>query len=135
LIVIEGSGGIMTFDEKDFTEGVSLGTARARVKLDDNLLKLSSRRRMLIRGCLDRSSSELNGRFVELFVELTTLALITRSKYEEPDLADAELDDFLAHSISFFNSFRHKVVEGTLEPLRDAGPNSIAGNQALAGKS
>ncbi len=37
--------------------------------------------------------------------------MVARSEYEEPALMDSELDEFLEHSISFFNSFTHRVKD------------------------
>jgi len=101
----------MNFNEADFNQGVELGVAKARLKLENQRLLLSRYGRAIIRDSLERYTSDLNGRFVELFVELTTLATITREQYDEPELTKAQMDEFLEFTVSFFNSFTHRVVE------------------------
>jgi hypothetical protein len=116
----------MEFDENDFDQGIELGTNRAQVKLENSGLFLPRRGRRLIRESLERYQSDLNGRFVELFVELATLASITRQEYDEAELTGAQMDEFLEYSILFFNSFTHRVVDRGDEPdeLVDSGAGS-----------
>jgi len=119
----------MEFDENDFEQGIELGTSRAQVKLENRGLFLGRRGQALIRDSLERFPSDLNGRFVELFVELATLASITRQEYDEPELTGAQMDEFLEYAISFFNSFTHRVVDQSNEP--DELVNSGAGSNKL----
>jgi hypothetical protein len=101
----------MNFEVKDMAEGIGLGLKRARTRLPNRVLYRYAYDSKAISSCLSRCQNELNGRFVALFAELATIAMIARSEYEEPKLTDSELDDFLEHSISFFNSFTHRVVD------------------------
>ena len=99
---------VMYFDPVDFDSGIKLGTDRARSKLNDPGLSLSPTSRNQIRRVLNGWPHDVNGRFVELFVEMATLASVVREVYSEPPLIDDEVQSFLAYSSSFFNSFKHR---------------------------
>src|SRR5437899_7845395 len=57
------------------------------------------------RGLVGRE--EASARFSELFAEMVTVASIARHHYNDAALTEAELHDYLQHSYSIFNSFRH----------------------------
>jgi hypothetical protein len=48
-----------------------------------------------------------SGRFTELFAEMLTVAVVAREAYGDPELTEEEIDSYLDHSLSIFNSFRH----------------------------
>ena len=52
-------------------------------------------------------SNEASARFSELFAEMITVAAIARHHYDDPALTETEMDEYLRHSYSIFNSFRH----------------------------
>jgi len=50
---------------------------------------------------------EASDRFVELFVELVTVAISARVTYTEPSVTESEISEYLEHSFAFLNSFAH----------------------------
>jgi len=114
--------------EEEFAEGIRLGVQRARLKLENRDIVLSEQGQQLIRDSMERFPDELSGRFVELFAEMATIAVVTRAEYEEPDLTAENFDEFLGHSIFFMNSFRHREIENDEVP----GANSNSGSNILS---
>jgi hypothetical protein len=53
------------------------------------------------------ANREVNGRFVQLFTELVTVATLSRDAFNESPLEPWEIEQFLEHAEGFFNSFRH----------------------------
>jgi hypothetical protein len=89
----------MIVNQTNFDEGVRLGTTRANPHFPTVSLDVSSRTK--IRNALDKWPGDLHGRFVELFVEMATLASIARSHYTEPPLTEDELYAFLVVLLYF----------------------------------
>jgi hypothetical protein len=58
-------------------------------------------------GFLASVAAESNPRFVELFTELVTVAVIARSSYEEAPLEERQVEEYFHQSAAFLNSFRH----------------------------
>ena len=98
---------------RDFDSGVEAGAARAeREGLNvepyadfgfeapewDSPLRYASTRLEV---------EEASSRFTELFAEMLTVAVLARHTYDDPPLAEPEVDSYLTRSFSFFNSFRH----------------------------
>jgi hypothetical protein len=52
-------------------------------------------------------SEAASGRFTELFAEMLTVAVVAQEAYGDPELTEEEIDSYLDHSLSIFNSFRH----------------------------
>jgi hypothetical protein len=52
--------------------------------------------------------NDLSERFILLFVENVTVAAIARSVYESAPLEIDDIRAFLAHSVVFFDSFKHR---------------------------
>jgi hypothetical protein len=50
---------------------------------------------------------DVSGRFVELFAEIVTVAVLARHTYGDEPLTASEVETYLNHSYSIFNSFRH----------------------------
>ncbi len=50
---------------------------------------------------------EASNRFTELFAEMLTVAVVAREAYGDPALTEPEIDEYMQHSFSIFNSFRH----------------------------
>jgi hypothetical protein len=57
------------------------------------------------RGLLERE--EISGRFIELFAEMVTVAVIARRAYRDLALTESDIESYLQQSYSIFNSFRH----------------------------
>lgn len=99
------------FDIPYIEEGVQAGIERAsRYGLEASAEVIDNTVRMLLH-VIEGWPSELNERFLILFVENTTVAAIARSvHYPEPfpPLGEDDLRAFLAHSAAFFNSFKHR---------------------------
>jgi hypothetical protein len=53
------------------------------------------------------ASEEASDRFTELFAEMVTVAVVAREAYGDPALTEPEIDAYVQHSFSIFNSFRH----------------------------
>jgi hypothetical protein len=53
------------------------------------------------------SRGEASGRFTELFAEMVTVAVAARDTYGDEPLTAQQVDTYLEHSYSIFNSFRH----------------------------
>lgn len=64
--------------------------------------------RPLLENVLGSWPGESQDRFILLFAELATVAAIARIANQEPRLTHDDVNAFLAHSISFFNSFTHR---------------------------
>lgn len=50
---------------------------------------------------------EVNPRFLELFSELVVVAVSSRLAYGEEPLTESDIAQYLEHSMTFLNSFRH----------------------------
>jgi hypothetical protein len=50
---------------------------------------------------------EASGRFTELFAEMVTVAIAARHTYGDEPLTGEQIERYLDHSYSIFNSFRH----------------------------
>jgi hypothetical protein len=50
---------------------------------------------------------DVSGRFVELFAEMVTVAVSARHTYGDEALTASDVEAYLSHSYSIFNSFRH----------------------------
>jgi hypothetical protein len=98
----------MNVNLTNVNNGVKMGTQRARQHFQNLSLNLDGQSRDLIETILGWWPNDLHDDFVELFIELATLASITRISNQEPLLTKDELAAYLAHSASFFNSFKHK---------------------------
>jgi hypothetical protein len=98
----------MLVNPNDVSTGVQAGTGRARRRFQNQSLDLDGQSRDTIETVLGWWPLDLHGEFVRLFVELSTMASIARSFNQEPLLSEDELAAYLAHSASFFNSFKHK---------------------------
>ena len=101
----------MKFNQIDFDDGVKRGTNRMRLHFKIASLSLAGSDRAKIDKVLSGWPHDLSESFVELFAEMSTLASLARSQYNEPPLTDDELKAFLTHSTSFFNSLKHRVVD------------------------
>ncbi len=53
------------------------------------------------------NQEEASPRFCEMFAEMVAVASIARHHYGDPPLSELDLADYLQHSFSIFNSFRH----------------------------
>jgi len=98
----------MNVNPTNVTDGVKMGTDRVRRHFQNFSLDLDGRSRDRIETILGWWPHDLHDDFVKLFVELATLASITRVENHEPLLTEDELAAYMAHSASFFNSFKHK---------------------------
>jgi hypothetical protein len=59
------------------------------------------------RDLVARNETEISDRFIELFGELVTVAVIARFTYGDDALTERDLDAYLRHSLYFHNSFQH----------------------------
>ncbi len=50
---------------------------------------------------------DLNGRFVRDFAKAVMVAEASRETFDEPQLDEASIVEYLGHSVSFFNSWTH----------------------------
>lgn len=50
---------------------------------------------------------EASDRFTQLFAEMVTVAIAARHTYGDAPLTGEQVETYLAHSYSIFNSFRH----------------------------
>ena len=98
----------MNFNPTDFNNGIRLGTDRARSKFNNPSLSISYDSRLRMNNVLTIWPRDLSGRFVELFIEMGTLANLAREENSEAQLTEDELLSFLATSSFFFNSFKHR---------------------------
>lgn len=98
----------MNVNPTDVTNGIQMGTSRARRRFQNYNLDLDGLSRDRIETVLGWWPLELHEAFVELFIELATTASITRTHNQEPPLTEDEVAAYLAHSASFLNSFKHK---------------------------
>jgi hypothetical protein len=53
------------------------------------------------------SQGDVSDRFTELFAEMVTVAVVARHAYADAPLQPSEIETYLDHSFSIFNSFRH----------------------------
>ena len=97
----------MHFDPNDFDNGIKLGTDRVRDKLNDPSLTLSPTSRTQISRVLINWPQNLHGRFVELFVEMATVASVGGKYIQSRSLSTMNCSP-LSLSSSFFNSFKHR---------------------------
>lgn len=57
---------------------------------------------------LEKWPDDLSDHFVSLFAENCTVAILVRSRNNEPALDEEQIFAFLSFSAWFFNSFKHK---------------------------
>jgi hypothetical protein len=102
-----------------FSAGVQAGVARASryglearpdllarlaadpVRLPDDVPEALAEAKRLM------SQSDVSDRFTELFAEMVTVAVVSRHAYADAPLQASEIETYLDHSFSIFNSFRH----------------------------
>jgi hypothetical protein len=89
------------------TRGIAAGIRRAgiydmQVATESIDSVLAATRRLLA-----NPEVEASDRFVELFGELLAIGVSARITYREPPLTSGEIEEYLLHSFTFLNSFRH----------------------------
>jgi hypothetical protein len=78
---------------------------RDYVSFPDELWEVLGTPLALTRDLLERD--EASGRFIELFAEMLTVAVIARRAYGDVDLTEDKIREYLSVSFEIFNSFRH----------------------------
>lgn len=98
-------------DVGDFNayESLSAGLSRAKQTLEteispDQIFVLSEK----IVNVFGDYADDLNYRFLALFTEMAAISEAPRLVYGYPSLTQDELQDFLYHAVTFFDSFTHK---------------------------
>jgi hypothetical protein len=90
-----------------FNEGVNAGLGRAeRYGLDVSRDALEEPL-ALCRAVLESRLETISARSAELYAELVTIASVSRRVYEHETLTRAEIENYLEHSLEFWNSWSH----------------------------
>jgi hypothetical protein len=97
-----------TMNRFNVDDGINLGTDRARRYFKNYVLSLDTDARDRIERVLSAWPHDLSDNFVEVFVEMSTIASLARTHYNETPLTDDDIQAFLGHSVTFFNSLKHR---------------------------
>ena len=98
----------MKISQMDINKGIASGQERAGRELDMSPTNPGEQFRKELDRALDGWPVDLSSRFVFLFVELATIASLSRQKYKHRSLTENDLRAFLGHCALFFNSFTHR---------------------------